>query len=123
MDKIRTPAFGAIFSDKKQVKLARKYWKVVFGHLAKNKLVSEARLIVAGRYVQTLVELDTIAKDVHDEGPVKAGPNGGDVYSLYFAAKRKLNLPGFTGDCLVLLKRLYLARSGLHSMPALPELV
>ena len=35
----------------------------------------------------------------------------------------ELNRPGFTGDCLVLLKRLYLARSGLHSMPPLPQLV
>ena len=35
----------------------------------------------------------------------------------------QMNRPGFTGDCLVLLKRLYLARSGLHSMPPLPQLV
>ena len=40
-----------------------------------------------------------------------------------FGAWGTLNRPGFTGDCLVLLKRLYLARSGLHSMPPLPQLV
>ena len=39
------------------------------------------------------------------------------------ATAAHLNRPGFTGDCLVLLKRLYLARSGLHSMPPLPQLV
>jgi hypothetical protein len=31
--------------------------------------------------------------------------------------------PRFYGDCLVLLKRLYLVRSGLHSMPPLAQLV
>ena len=41
----------------------------------------------------------------------------------YFGATGALNRPGFTGDCLVLLKRLYQARSGLHSMPPLPQLV
>lgn len=34
-----------------------------------------------------------------------------------------LNRPGFTGDCLVRLKRLYRMRSCLHSMPPLPQLV
>ena len=34
-----------------------------------------------------------------------------------------VNRPGFTGDCLVLLKRLYRMRSCLHSMPPLPQLV
>ena len=33
-----------------------------------------------------------------------------------------LNRPGFTGDCLVLLKQLYRERSCLHSMPRLPQL-
>ena len=43
--------------------------------------------------------------------------------SLGILAPPVLNRPGFTGDCSVLLKRLYLARSGLHSMPALAQLV
>ncbi len=34
-----------------------------------------------------------------------------------------MNRPGFTGDCLVLLKRLYRMRSCLHSIPPLPQLV
>jgi len=34
-----------------------------------------------------------------------------------------LNRPGFIGDCLVLLKRLYRLRSCLHSMPPQLRLV
>ena len=44
-------------------------------------------------------------------------------WPIDFDGSAMLNRPGFTGDCLVLLKRLYLARSGLHSMPPLPQLV
>ena len=41
----------------------------------------------------------------------------------FWSDDEKVNRSGFTGDCLVILKRLYLARSGLHSMPPLPQLV
>ena len=43
--------------------------------------------------------------------------------AMFCLAATTLNRPGFTGDCLVLLKRLYRVCSCLHRRPPLPQLV
>lgn len=89
---IRQPRYGQIFSfDEDMAANAKVLWAEVIGHLTENNLVSKSRLKTADRYVRAHVEYDNLYPIASEEGPVKEGPNGGDVFNFNWSACEKLN--------------------------------
>ena len=92
MTKIIQPRYRSIFRDNEErAELAICIWKEVTAALREIGAVSAANLARADRYVRARVEFEEIYPVAAAEGPVKEGPNGGDVFNFTWSACEKLN--------------------------------
>lgn len=90
--KVTQPRYGRIFHDNEgRAELAALLWKQTIEALKKANAVTEANLARADRYVRARVEYDDLYPKAAAEGPVKVGPNGGDVFNFTWSAVEKLN--------------------------------
>ena len=58
------------------------FWSEVVSHLKDNGLVTKTRLGQADRLCRAKAEYEKYYPDAVAKGPVKRGPNGGDVFNL-----------------------------------------
>lgn len=92
MTKVRQPAYARIFKDSpERAEVAKSKWRDAVAHLEANGWVTPGRLAVADRYARAYAEYEVLYPVAVAEGPVKTGPNGGDVFSFTWSAVEKLN--------------------------------
>lgn len=90
--KPQMPRYSAIFQDDaERVELAKLIWKEVTAALEKAAADTPVNFARADRYVRAKVEYEALYPEAAAAGPVKAGPNGGDVFSFEWSAVEKLN--------------------------------
>ncbi|MGB6230828.1 MAG: hypothetical protein WBF53_11980 [Litorimonas sp.] len=92
---LRQPRYKDIFAKAADgaamAALAATKWAEVKAHLEDNNLTTRTRIGMADRYVRACVEYEFLYPVAVQEGPVKAGPNGGDVFNFTWSAVEKLN--------------------------------
>lgn len=89
---IKTPAYDEVFAhDPDMAETAKAKWAEAVGHLTENGWVTPGRLAVADRYARAYAEYEFLYPTAVSEGPVKVGPNGGDVFNFNWSAVEKLN--------------------------------
>lgn len=88
----RSPRYADIFRDdpEKEAK-AKEVWRDTITWLEDNGLVNPRRIEIADRYARACAEYHTLYPIAASEGPVKVGPNGGDVFNFNWSACEKLN--------------------------------
>lgn len=92
MVKINQPRYRQIFRDNEErAELAIVFWKEVTGALKEADALTAANLARADRYARTRVEYECLYPEAVEKGPVKTGPNGGDVFNFTWSACEKLN--------------------------------
>ncbi len=92
MGKPRQPRYAQIFNDDPaKADIAKAKWAEAVGHLGDNGWITPGRLAVADRYARAYAEYETLYPIAAAEGPVKVGPNGGDVFNFNWSAVEKLN--------------------------------
>jgi hypothetical protein len=92
MSKPRQPRYAQIFEhDEAMHETAKSKWAEAVAHLAENGWISAGRLAVADRYARAYAEYENLYPIAVKEGPVKSGPNGGDVFNFTWSAVEKLN--------------------------------
>ena len=92
MTKPRQPRYAQIFAhDEAMQESAKSKWAEAVAHLTENNWVTAGRLAVADRYARAYAEYENLYPVAASEGPVKAGPNGGDVFNFTWSAVEKLN--------------------------------
>ena len=92
MSKPRQPRYAQIFASNPEMGAAAAIkWAEAVAHLTENNWVTAGRLAVADRYARAYAEYDALYPVAVAEGPVKAGPNGGDVFNFTWSAVEKLN--------------------------------
>lgn len=92
MTKPRQPRYKQIFSEDEDMQsTAVSKWTEAVAHLVQNGWVTDGRLAVADRYARAYAEYEKIYPTAAAEGPVKLGPNGGDVFNFKWSAVDKLN--------------------------------
>jgi hypothetical protein len=88
---MRQPRYADIFrDDTDKAEIASRVWQDVKAHLQENDLVTALRVQIADRYARAYAEYEVLYPSAA-EGPVKAGPNGGDVFRFEWSAVEKLN--------------------------------
>lgn len=92
MKKPRAPRYADIFSDDpdKETK-AKEVWRQTINWLIEGDLLNDRRVDIADRYARTCAEYHVLYPIAAAEGPVKVGPNGGDVFNFNWSACEKLN--------------------------------
>jgi hypothetical protein len=92
MSKINQPRWKAIFAgNEERSELAALLWRQTVAALEGAGAVNEPNLARADRYVRAKVEYEDLYPIAAAEGPVKLGPNGGEVFSFHWSAVEKLN--------------------------------
>jgi hypothetical protein len=92
MSKINSPRWKTIFAgNEERAELAALVWRQTVDALEEVAGVNEANLARADRYVRAKVEYEDLYPIAAAEGPVKLGPNGGEVFSFHWSAVEKLN--------------------------------
>ena len=92
MTKPRQPPYGRIFEgEPEKAETAKAKWRDAVDHLEKNGWVTQGRLAVVDRYARAYAEYEALYPVAAGEGPVKVGPNGGDVFNFTWSAVEKLN--------------------------------
>lgn len=98
MIKPRQPRYAQIFCDPEDAeksdamcKTAVTKWSEVIEHLRKNDWITAGRIAVADRYARAYAEYEYLYPIAVKEGPVKKGPNGGDVFNFNWSTVEKLN--------------------------------
>jgi phage terminase small subunit len=92
MTKPRQPRYAQIFKGSpSQAETAKAKWLEAVEHLDANGWMTAGRLAVADRYARAYAEYEELYPKAVAEGPVKIGPNGGDVFSFMWSAVEKLN--------------------------------
>lgn len=66
-------------------------WKETVAALKDAGALTPPNLARADRYVRAKVEYECLYPDAAADGPVKQGPNGGDVFNFTWSAVEKLN--------------------------------
>ena len=90
--KPRQPRYAQIFEDNpEKAEIAKMKWREAVEHLQAHGWLTEGRLAVADRYARAYAEYESLYPKAASEGPVKVGPNGGDVFSFTWSAVEKLN--------------------------------
>lgn len=91
-DKPRQPRYRQVFAaNPEMAELACEYWQIAVQHLCDNDLLTDARVRMADRYARACAEYEIIHAKAQEEGPVRVGPNGGDVFNFLWSAAEKLN--------------------------------
>lgn len=92
MAKPRCPEYGRIFTDcEDKAKEAKSVWRQVIDELEAKGAVTSLRVKIADRYARACAEYAALYPITAKEGPVKRGPNGGDVFNFRWSAVEKLN--------------------------------
>ncbi|WP_336067197.1 hypothetical protein [Nitratireductor rhodophyticola] len=92
MTKLIQPRYRTIFrEDEERAELAVLFWKEIAKALKDADAVTAANAARADRYVRARVEYECLYPIAAQEGPVKEGPNGGDVFNFNWSACEKLN--------------------------------
>lgn len=87
-----SPAFDEVFAHNADMAAtAKAKWSDAVAHLTENGWVTPGRLAVADRYARAYAEYENLYPTAVAEGPVKVGPNGGDVFNFTWSAVEKLN--------------------------------
>ena len=90
--KPRAPRYADIFrADKTKQAKAKEVWADTISWLDENGLMTPRRVEIADRYARTCAEYHALYPIAAEEGPVKVGPNGGDVFNFNWSAVEKLN--------------------------------
>ncbi len=93
--KIRQPPFTEIFAAhteaEKRAAYAAVVWAEGLAELENGGLVTKSRLNILKRYVLARTEYEFYYSVYAFEGLVNTGPNGGEVFSMKWAALLKLN--------------------------------
>lgn len=91
----RQPRYGDIFAGHddgaSMAEYARVLWAEYKADLKGRNLWNPARSRTLDRLVRAIVEHDHLSPIVIQEGAVKVGPNGGDVFNFNWSALQKLN--------------------------------
>ena len=91
MSNIRQPRYKQIYENKPEMaENAALFWSEIVSHLKDNSLVTKTRLGQADRLCRAKVEYEKYYPVAVAEGPVKRGPNGGDVFNFTWSAVEKL---------------------------------
>ena len=91
-DRPRQPRYRQVFAAHPEMaELACEYWQVAVDHLCQYDLLTEARVRTADRYARACAEFEIIHAKAQIDGPVKEGPNGGELFNFYWSAAEKLN--------------------------------
>lgn len=91
-DKPRQPRYRQVFAaNPEMAELACEYWQIAVQHLCDNDLLTDARVRMADRYARACAEFEIIHAKAQEQGPVRAGPNGGEVFNFTWSAAEKLN--------------------------------
>lgn len=92
MTRPRQPRYADIFkADPEKAETAKAKWRDAIDHLERNGWVTPGRIAVADRYARAYAEYEALYPVAVTEGPVKVGPNGGDVFNFNWSAVEKLN--------------------------------
>ncbi len=92
MTKPRQPRYADIFKeDPEKEAEAKAVWHEVVSELEAKGLITPTRLKIADRYARACAEYSVLYPVAASEGPVKVGPNGGDVFNFNWSACEKLN--------------------------------
>jgi len=70
---------------------AKAKWVEAISHLTENDWITDGRVAVADRYARAYAEYEHLYPISVKEGPVKTGPNGGDVFNFNWSTVEKLN--------------------------------
>lgn len=90
--KPRQPRYAQIFGDcDEKAEKAKEIWHEVIADLEARGAVTPIRVKIADRYARAGAEYHVLYPIAAKEGPVKAGPNGGDVFNFNWSAVEKLN--------------------------------
>lgn len=90
--KPRQPRYAQIFrDDEHKAETAKGKWAEAIEHLTENGWLTAGRIAVADRYARAYAEYEALYPVAAAEGPVKIGPNGGDVFNFNWSAVEKLN--------------------------------
>ena len=88
----RMPRYADIFRDDDDARaIAVSSWRMAVDHLQSTGNVTDARLGIADRYARACAEFEKLYPRAWAEGPVREGPNGGDVFNYTWTAVEKLN--------------------------------
>ena len=92
MKKPRQPRYKQIFAhDEAMQETAATKWAEAIAHLTENDWITDGRVAVADRYARAYAEYEHLYPIAVLEGPVKVGPNGGDVFNFNWSTVEKLN--------------------------------
>lgn len=90
--KPRAPRYADIFrSDEDKQDKAKEVWHDTIDWLDENGLMTPRRVEIADRYARACAEYHSLYPKAAEEGPVKVGPNGGDVFNFNWSVVEKLN--------------------------------
>lgn len=91
----RQPAYTQIYKGVTRgadmAKFAASKWAEIKSHIQDMGLETRSRYSMADRYVRACTEYHFLYPLAVKEGAVKRGPNGGDLFSMRWAACDKLN--------------------------------
>jgi len=91
---IEQPEYRSVFTGdgcERMIAVAIERWRFAVDHLESNDWVTPGRLAVADRYARAYAEYEALYPIAASEGPVKIGPNGGDLFNFNWSAVEKLN--------------------------------
>lgn len=92
MKRPRQPSYKRIFAGNAEMQsVAIEAWGRAMDHLEENSLLTPSRANTADRYARAVAEYEFHYPQAASEGPVKVGPNGGDVFNYIWSAVEKLN--------------------------------
>lgn len=90
--KPRLPRYSQIFGeDKEKADKAKEVWREVVADLDSRGALTPTRVKIIDRYARACAEYHVLYPIAVAEGPVKRGPNGGDVFNFNWSAVEKLN--------------------------------
>lgn len=92
---MRQPRYGDIFAGHDEgadmAERAKVLWAMYKADLDGRNLWTDARGKIADRLVRAMVQYELISPIAIAEGPVKTGPNGGDLFNFNWSAMEKLD--------------------------------
>ena len=90
--KPRQPSYSRIFGDdEEKADTAKEVWSEIVADLEARGALTPTRAKIADRYAGACAEYQALYPIAVKEGPVKVGPNGGDVFNFNWSAVEKLN--------------------------------
>lgn len=90
--KPQMPRYGSIFrGNDERSEMAKIIWRETISALDEANALTAVNLSRADRYTRARVEYEDLYPGAAEAGPVKVGPNGGDVFAFEWSAVEKLN--------------------------------